>query len=141
MLIYFLADQATTRLLRFEPSLRWEAWRWLTYNLVHWGGLHLALNVGVQCAVTYVLEVEQGGTRVGAVYMGGAVGGALGACVLQPQPMVGASAGIYAVLISHLAHIYLVSNTYYRYRGTEEVSLLPPPDFYTETCLTVFSSP
>lgn len=77
--------------------------------LLHWNKTHLVLNVIVQCLFAIPLEIEQGGLRTVAVYLWGVVFGALGACLLQPQPMVGSSAGVYAILVSHLAHIYLVS--------------------------------
>lgn len=109
--MFLLVDDQTTKLLRFEPSLRWQCYRFVTYMLIHWGNIHLVLNVLIQCVLAVILEVEQGGARTVAVYLGGGVFGALGACILQPQPMVGASAGIYSLLISHLAHLYLVSLT------------------------------
>jgi hypothetical protein len=57
-------------------------------------------------------QVEQGRLAVGTIYLGGGVCGALGASLLQPNLyLVGASAGVYALLTSHLAHLYLVSNS------------------------------
>jgi len=54
--------------------------------------------------------VEQGRIGVATIYLGGGVCGALGASLLQPSLyLVGASAGVYALLTSHLAHLYLVS--------------------------------
>jgi membrane associated rhomboid family serine protease len=54
--------------------------------------------------------VEQGRLGVATIYLGGGVCGALGASLLQPNLyLVGASAGVYALLTSHLAHLYLVS--------------------------------
>lgn len=56
------------------------------------------------------LQVEQGRIGVATIYLGGGVCGALGASLLQPSLyLVGASAGVYALLTSHLAHLYLVS--------------------------------
>jgi len=56
--------------------------------------------------------VEQGRIGVATIYLGGGVCGALGASLLQPSLyLVGASAGVYALLTSHLAHLYLVSAT------------------------------
>lgn len=54
--------------------------------------------------------MEQGRIGVATIYLGGGVCGALGASLLQPSLyLVGASAGVYALLTSHLAHLYLVS--------------------------------
>lgn len=62
--------------------------------------------------------MEQGRIGVATIYLGGGVCGALGASLLQPSLfLVGASAGVYALLTSHLAHLYLVSYKL-RYRGT-----------------------
>lgn len=55
------------------------------------------------------LEAEQGHFRVLIVYLGGVIAGALGASIMQPDlMMVGASAGVYSLLISHLPHIAIV---------------------------------
>nr|XP_012217786.1 PREDICTED: rhomboid-related protein 2 isoform X2 [Linepithema humile] len=55
-----------------------------------------------------IIEVEQGRIGVATIYLGGGVCGALGASLLQPSLyLVGASAGVYALLTSHLAHLYL----------------------------------
>lgn len=63
--------------------------------------------------------MEQGRIGVATIYLGGGVCGALGASLLQPSLfLVGASAGVYALLTSHLAHLYLVS---YKLRGTTVV--------------------
>ncbi|GLV35897.1 rhomboid-6 [Carabus blaptoides fortunei] len=118
ILTFLLADDQTNKLLRVDPVQRQELWRYLSYMLLHWGKTHLALNVAIQCVLALPLEVEQGGLRTLVVYVGGGVFGALGACLLQPQPMVGASAGVYSLLISHLAHLYLNFNLvkYKKYR-------------------------
>lgn len=58
--------------------------------------------------------MEQGRIGVATIYLGGGVCGALGASLLQPSLfLVGASAGVYALLTSHLAHLYLVSYKLY----------------------------
>ena len=71
--------------------------------------LHVAMNVGVQAIIGAPLEREQGSLRSAGVYFGGAVLGALLTGVIHPTLlMVGASAGIYSILMSHLAQIILV---------------------------------
>lgn len=43
------------------------------------------------------------------IYFGGVLGGALGASIFQPNLlMVGASAGVYSLLLSHVPHILMV---------------------------------
>lgn len=55
------------------------------------------------------LELEQGWWRCAGVYIGGGIAGALGASVVQPSLyMVGASAGVYALLVSHVANVLVV---------------------------------
>jgi len=63
--------------------------------------------------------VEQGRLGVATIYLGGGVCGALGASLLQPNLyLVGASAGVYALLTSHLAHLYLVSEKVSQFLST-----------------------
>lgn len=70
---------------------------------------HIILNIIIQCMFAMMLEKNQGSIRVGILYFGGGATGALGAGCLRPDLVVGASAGVYALLISHLSHIILVS--------------------------------
>ncbi|XP_067008218.2 protein rhomboid [Anabrus simplex] len=94
--------------LVYDPHHREELWRFLTYMLLHSGQLHLALNIVIQCLLATPLEHEQGHLRTGIVYLGGGIGGSLGTSMLEPDLyVVGASAGVYALLISQLAHILL----------------------------------
>lgn len=78
--------------------------------LLHIDFVHLGLNVIIQCILGTPLEYEQGHLRTALIYIGGGLGGSLGASVLDAQLfMVGASGGVYALLISHIANIALVS--------------------------------
>lgn len=75
-----------------------------------------------------MLQVEQGWIGVATIYLGGGVCGALGASLLQPSLfLVGSSAGVYALLTSHLAHLYLVSSeeTWPNYRLPGDGSKVP----------------
>lgn len=109
--VHCLGDEATLRRwLVYDPRQRVQGWRFASYMLLHSNALHLALNVVIQLVLATPLEVEQGRIGVATIYLGGGVCGALGASLLQPSLyLVGASAGVYALLTSHLAHLYLVS--------------------------------
>lgn len=69
---------------------------------------HLIPNVLIQCIFAWFLEIWQGGLIVGFLYIISGIVGALGASCISPNLLVGASAGVYALLISHIAHIVLV---------------------------------
>ncbi|XP_029679865.1 protein rhomboid, partial [Formica exsecta] len=111
--VHCLGDEATLRRwLVYDPRQRVQGWRFASYMLLHSNALHLALNVVIQLVLATPLEVEQGRIGVATIYLGGGVCGALGASLLQPSLyLVGASAGVYALLTSHLAHLYLVNAT------------------------------
>uniref|UniRef100_A0A8D8B252 Protein rhomboid n=1 Tax=Culex pipiens TaxID=7175 RepID=A0A8D8B252_CULPI len=76
------------------------------------------LNVIIQIMVAFPLETEQGHGRVLVVYGAGVVAGGLGASVFEPTAMVGASAGVYCLLMSHIPHIVMnfqsLSHRYFR---------------------------
>lgn len=55
------------------------------------------------------MEKYQGNARIAAVYLISGMLGALGAACVLPDLIVGASAGVYALLISHIAHVIIVS--------------------------------
>ncbi|XP_046812992.1 protein rhomboid isoform X1 [Vespa velutina] len=107
--VHCFGDEATLRRwLVYDPRQRVQGWRFASYMLLHSNALHLALNVLIQLVLATPLEVEQGRMGVATIYLGGGVCGALGASLLQPSLyLVGASAGVYALLTSHLAHLYL----------------------------------
>ncbi|XP_069669200.1 protein rhomboid isoform X2 [Periplaneta americana] len=96
------------RALVYDPHHREQLWRFLTYMLLHSDALHLALNVAIQCLLAAPLEHEQGHLRTSFIYLGGVLGGSLGTSMLEPELyVVGASGGVYALLISQLANILL----------------------------------
>ncbi|CAH1154286.1 unnamed protein product [Phaedon cochleariae] len=95
--------------LRFEPSKRTQIWRFLTYMLVHDDWYHLLLNVVIQCIFAILLEKRQGRFRVLVLYFLGGVTGVMGASCVHPNMVIGASAGVYALLISNIADIVLNS--------------------------------
>lgn len=60
------------------------------------------------------LETEQNHFLVGIVYYGSILFGAAGSGLVNPtQSVVGASAGVYGLLISNISHCILVSINYY----------------------------
>lgn len=70
-----------------------------------------------QILLAIPLEFEQNHGRVAAVYFGGSVLGACGVMLFGPHILVvGASAGVYSLLLSHLPHIMLNKRTI-RYRN------------------------
>lgn len=70
----------------------------------------MIINVVLQLVIALPLETETGHFRTFFVYLGGIFGGSLAASVENDGlRMVGASSGIYSLLMSHLAHVYLVS--------------------------------
>ncbi|XP_014203473.1 protein rhomboid-like [Copidosoma floridanum] len=123
--VHFLGDDATLRdWLIYDTQQRIQGWRFISYMLLHSNALHLATNVLIQLLLATPLEVEQGRLAVGTIYLGGGVCGALGASLLQPNRyLVGASAGVYALLTSHLAHLYLCHGEL-RYAGWRLVAVL-----------------
>lgn len=63
------------------------------------------------------MEFEQNHGRVATVYFGGSILGACGVSLFGPKTLiVGASAGVYSLLLSHVPHIVLNKNTI-RYRN------------------------
>lgn len=84
-----------------------------------------------------LFQVEQGRLAVATIYLGGGLCGALCSSLLQPTSyLVGASAGVYALLTSHLAHLYLVSFTLSIY-STSVSSPKAKRDFFSFSCSSV----
>ncbi|XP_058453509.1 rhomboid-related protein 2 isoform X1 [Malaya genurostris] len=107
---YILNQENLYRLLIFSPVRQFEVWRFVTYTFLHAGAVHLMLNVIIQIMVAFPLETEQGHATVLLVYFGGVLAGGLGASVFEPTLMVGASAGVYCLLMSHIPHIVMAND-------------------------------
>ncbi|KAJ9597782.1 hypothetical protein L9F63_011390 [Diploptera punctata] len=106
--IFVWGDSDVQRVLLYDPHHREQIWRFLSYMLLHSDTLHLALNIAIQCLLAAPLEHEQGHVRTAMVYLGGVLAGSLGTSILEPELyMMGASGGVYALLISQLANILL----------------------------------
>lgn len=96
--------------LAFSPVRKLELWRYFTYSLLHNGLPHLIINVILQLVISFPLETEVGHLGIMLVYIGGVLSGSLAASVTTDVSlMVGASSGIYSLLMSHVPHICMVS--------------------------------
>lgn len=76
--------------------------------LVHSDWLHLTQNVILQCLFAYHVEKHQKRWKIVALYIGSGAIGALGASCFRPEDVIGASAGVYGLLMSHLPHLIIV---------------------------------
>jgi len=94
--------------LIYNPSRRWEAWRYLSYSMVHSGYSHVVLNVVMQLAVGLPLECSQGTIRTALVYIMGVLAGSLSTACLDPHVyLAGASGGVYSLILAHLSTLIL----------------------------------
>ncbi|XP_065356682.1 rhomboid-related protein 2 [Calliphora vicina] len=122
--------------LMFMPETINEYWRYFTYMLLHSDVLHLSMNVCLQFVIGFCLESEQGHLKVACIYVIGGVAGSLATLYLQPQlSLMGASAGVYAMLMSHIPHLLKnFHNLPYRYLRILALVIL----FISDMCFTTF---
>lgn len=96
--------------LIYDPYRRYEAWRFLTYMLVHAGFTHITFNVLMQLMLGIPLEMVHRGWRIMIVYLAGVIAGSLATSVSDPKVFLcGASGGVYALITCHLASVILVN--------------------------------
>jgi len=101
-------DTSLDSVLAYCPNRKTEAWRWLSYLLVHSSCWHIAFNLIVQIVLGLPLEMVHGSGRVAVIYIAGVLAGSLATSVLDPGVcLVGASGGVYSLLAGHLANIVL----------------------------------
>ncbi|KAK6743631.1 hypothetical protein RB195_010738 [Necator americanus] len=94
--------------LMFAPKLRAQLWRFVSYALLHVGLIHLLGNLVVQILIGVPLEVVHKPWRIGPLYMMAVLSGSLLQYTLDPDVyVVGASAGVYALLTAHLANVVI----------------------------------
>lgn len=98
--------------LIYDPNRRYEAWRFVSYMFLHADYGHIGSNLFFQLFVGIPLEMSQlgwrGSLRVAFLYFFGVIFGSLGSSVSQPNTyLLGASAGVYALIAAHLATLIL----------------------------------
>ncbi|XP_045454178.1 rhomboid-related protein 2 [Melitaea cinxia] len=92
----------------YNPHKRQEAWRFLTYMLVHVGVVHLLVNLLVQLFLGVPLEMVHRWWRVVLVYFAGVVAGSMATSLTEPKVyLAGASGGVYALITAHIATIIM----------------------------------
>lgn len=94
----------------YNPHLRSEAWRFVTYMFVHVGIMHIMMNLIIQIFLGVALELVHCWWRVALVYVAGVAAGSMGTSIASPQIyLAGASGGVYALITAHIATIIMVS--------------------------------
>lgn len=94
--------------LVFNPKRRVEAWRFVSYMLMHSGYTHIVFNCALQIVLGVLLEMVHKFWRVGIVYILGVIAGSLANSVFDPYVyLVGASGGCYALIGAHFAIILM----------------------------------
>lgn len=97
--LFLPEDDLLLRLAKDNDAIRrGEVWRLLTAGLVHGGAVHLLLNASVLANVGRIVERLLGGPRMLAVLWGGVLAGSLASFATNPQPSVGISGGLFALV-------------------------------------------
>uniref|UniRef100_A0A1A9WZK3 Rhomboid-like protein n=1 Tax=Glossina brevipalpis TaxID=37001 RepID=A0A1A9WZK3_9MUSC len=124
--IYLLNSECLIECLMFIPKYKHQYWRFISYMLLHSDLFHLTMNICLQLLIGMRLEIEQGHLKVAIIYMMGVISGSLATLYFLPQlSLMGASAGVYAMLTSHIPH--LIKNFHYlTYRYLRVISMCSP---------------
>lgn len=94
--------------LIYNPHKRWEAWRFVSYMLLHNGYMHLIFNCFFQLVLGTLLELVHKFWRVGLVYLLGVIAGSLASsCFDSRTYLAGASGGCYALIGAHFASVLM----------------------------------
>lgn len=90
----------------YLPARRYEAWRYLTYLVIHQGYMHLVGNLIFQLLLGLPLEFVHKWWRVLIVYLCGVIAGSLAHSLTDHHvALAGASGGCYALIGAHLASV------------------------------------
>ncbi|KAJ1063921.1 hypothetical protein K5549_009233 [Capra hircus] len=90
----------------YRPEKREEAWRFISYMLVHAGVQHILGNLIMQLGLGIPLEMVHKGLRVGLVYLAGVIAGSLASSIFDPlKSLVGASGGVYALMGGYFMNV------------------------------------
>ncbi|XP_070116526.1 rhomboid-related protein 2 isoform X3 [Equus caballus] len=93
----------------YSPEKREEAWRFISYMLVHAGVQHILGNLIMQLVLGIPLEMVHKGLRVGLVYLAGVTAGSLASSIFDPlRSLVGASGGVYALMGGYFMNVLVI---------------------------------
>ncbi|PAA62837.1 hypothetical protein BOX15_Mlig001134g1 [Macrostomum lignano] len=94
--------------LVFCPSLRQEAWRFVSYMFLHNGYHHVVFNTILSFLLGIPLESVHKAWRVGPVFLIGVTIGAMASSIADHNTMlIGASGGVYALFGAHYATVLM----------------------------------
>nr|XP_039266460.1 rhomboid-related protein 2-like isoform X1 [Styela clava] len=103
-----LNDALLSSVLIYDPYKREQAWRFISYLLLHAGIEHIMGNILLQLVIGIPLEMVHKGLRVGTVYMSGVLAGSLASSMFDPfMYLVGASGGVYALIGGYFSNLVM----------------------------------
>eukprot|EP00049_Salpingoeca_infusionum_P006023 m.100366 g.100366 ORF g.100366 m.100366 type:complete len:628 (+) comp13170_c0_seq1:410-2293(+) len=98
---------AVSSRLSYLPECRNQAWRFLTYVLMHQGIVHLVLNVLGLLLLCTLVEILYGSWRIFTVMIIGAVAGAMASSIIDREvDLVGCSSIVYAIVGAQLMGVW-----------------------------------
>lgn len=93
--------------LKYIPQKKNQFWRFFSYVFVHEDWLHLVPNLVAQLVLGWILEKKtHGWWKVGSLYLGSTVFGALTTCFTK-RGIIGSSAAAYAMESAGLTYVLL----------------------------------
>jgi len=93
--------------LILNPYKPYQAWRYFSYSLVHFDIVHLITNlVGIFIAGVF-LEYTNKWWRIAPVFYAGVIFAGIILTSISPQPLIGMSAGVYALMAGSIPDIVL----------------------------------
>ncbi|KAL3271050.1 hypothetical protein HHI36_021550 [Cryptolaemus montrouzieri] len=102
------ANGVIAKWLIYDPTRRYEVWRFFTYMFVHIGYYHLVVNLIVLLVLGIPLEMVHKSWRVLSIYFAGVLAGSLATSVIDPYIRLGgASGGVYAIITAHISTLIL----------------------------------
>lgn len=116
-IICFVLDKKfliNLQMLKFMLCKSDQVWRAFTYQFLHADVAHLTMNLFIQLFLSIPLESYHNWWRVLVIYSSGVIFGALGHAFVidsdhnKDNTVVGASAGVYALLFGNIAFLLLV---------------------------------
>jgi membrane associated rhomboid family serine protease len=96
-----------------------EPWRWLSAMFVHFGPLHLGMNLMTLVALGRELEPRLGSGRFGVVFLGTGIVGFMASdawCAISASPSLtgGASGGLYGLIGALIGYLFARKDPKYR---------------------------
>lgn len=102
-------NNTVASVLEYDPCNPTQIWTFISYMFIHSNVTHLLSNLIMQICFGVPLELVNHWSRVTLIYLAGVLAGSIAHSMFGNSYLHGASAGVYALIVAHVATVIIVN--------------------------------